>query len=274
MNDEKNRERLLELMTDQALFGLESQESLELEQLQKEFPDLQAESFEQLAAMIEVAGLTQRESLPDSLRDKIQAGMADFVRTPSRSTNEVQPATGFSQLPVSEGGGWRRAVAFAGWALAACLVIALFLPNGGEKNTNPVRSVAERRTSLIDSASDVILRDWQTTEDPAATSADGSSATGDVVWSNERQEGYLRIAGLQANDPTVNQYQLWIFDDDQEHPVDGGVFDIPPGTGEVLIPITAKINVSRPTVFAVTVEKPGGVVVSKQKRVPLLAPPA
>jgi hypothetical protein len=52
--------------------------------------------------------------------------------------------------------------------------------------------------------------------------------------------------------------------------VDGGVFDVPQN-GEVIIPIDAKIKVQKPTLFAVTAEKPGGVVVSKQEKVLAIA---
>ena len=38
-------------------------------------------------------------------------------------------------------------------------------------------------------------------------------------------------------------------------------FDVGPG-GEVVIPIDAKLRVGRPTAFAITLEKAGGVVVS------------
>ena len=86
----------------------------------------------------------------------------------------------------------------------------------------------------------------------------------------------MRFAGLAPNDPTREQYQLWIFDKDRpaETPVDGGVFDVDPATGEVVIAIDPKVRVTDATMFAVTVEKPGGVVVSKRERIPVLAKPA
>ena len=87
--------------------------------------------------------------------------------------------------------------------------------------------------------------------------------SGDVVWNDAGQQGVMRLAGLPANDPAVSQYQLWIVDANRDqHPVDGGVFDAPRDGREVLIPIDAKLGVERPTVFAITREKPGGVVVS------------
>ena len=66
------------------------------------------------------------------------------------------------------------------------------------------------------------------------------------------------------NDPVKAQYQLWIVDPERDaHPVDGGVFDVPTA-GEILVPIQAKLTIHRPTAFAITLEKPGGVVVSTQ----------
>ena len=74
------------------------------------------------------------------------------------------------------------------------------------------------------------------------------------------------------NDRAQAQYQLWIFDKDRDarYPVDGGVFDVPV-SGEVVVPITARLHVDQPTLFAVTVEKPGGVVVSKREHIVVTA---
>ena len=87
------------------------------------------------------------------------------------------------------------------------------------------------------------------------------------------QKGYMRFRGLAKNDPRVAQYQLWIFDKtrDDTYPVDGGVFDVDKDTGDVIVPIRAKINVNEATLFAVTIERPGGVVVSKRERIVVTA---
>lgn len=78
--------------------------------------------------------------------------------------------------------------------------------------------------------------------------------------------------GMRVNDPSVEQYQLWIFDrnQDEKTPIDGGVFDIP-SDSEVVVPIRAALKVREPYLFAVTVEKPGGVVVSDRQRLILTA---
>ena len=92
--------------------------------------------------------------------------------------------------------------------------------------------------------------------------------SGDVVWSDERQSGYLRLVGLRKNDPERETYQLWIFDETQDPktPIDGGVFNVN-DEGEVIIPINAKLTPRNPKMFAITIEKPGGVVVSKREKV-------
>ncbi len=96
---------------------------------------------------------------------------------------------------------------------------------------------------------------------------------GDVVWDEATQTGYMRFSGLPANDPTRSQYQLWIFDGtrDDRFPVDGGVFDVPAGVTEVVVPIRATLPVRKAALFAVTVEAPGGVMVSSRERIVALA---
>lgn len=83
--------------------------------------------------------------------------------------------------------------------------------------------------------------------------------TGDVVWDPVTQQGYLRFVAPPQNNPKVHQYQVWIFDGtrDQRYPVDGGVFDVPANSSEVLVPIHAAVPVRLAKAFAVTLEKPG-----------------
>ena len=48
------------------------------------------------------------------------------------------------------------------------------------------------------------------------------------------------------------------------------VFDVT-STGEVIVPINPKLHVTDATLFAVTVERPGGVVVSMRERIVVTA---
>jgi anti-sigma-K factor RskA len=106
-----------------------------------------------------------------------------------------------------------------------------------------------------------------------AGDAAGTGDVGDVVWDRYRQRGYLLLRGFVANDPAHARYQLWIFDGarDERYPVDGGLFDVPPGRAEVVIPVQATLPVVRPTAFAVTVEEPGGAVVSQREKLVAIA---
>ena len=77
---------------------------------------------------------------------------------------------------------------------------------------------------------------------PGPTAYD-SDVSGDVVWNNELQQGYMRFCWDATNNASLLQYQLWIIDPQRDdEPIDGGVFDIN-STGEVFVPISAKLKV-------------------------------
>ncbi|MDX1964839.1 MAG: anti-sigma factor [Pirellulales bacterium] len=173
---------------------------------------------------------------------------------------------------------WSREM--GAWLVAAASIFLAFvtlLNRASDRSRDivvvpPPPNAAVQREEMLARAgqenAQIIRRDWTATMDPAAL-----GASGDVVWDNAAQRGYMRFRGLPVNDPRQEQYQLWIFDtaQNEKYPIDGGVFDIERGTGDIIIPIQAKLAVQQPTLFAITVEKPGGVVVSDRSRLPLLA---
>jgi anti-sigma-K factor RskA len=98
----------------------------------------------------------------------------------------------------------------------------------------------------------------------------GEGAGGRVLWSPERQQGELVVQGLVANDASESQYQLWIVDAQREGPpVPGPVFDV--ADDEVQVVFDVALVIAEPSAFLITVERPGGVVVSKQDRVAMIA---
>ncbi len=123
---------------------------------------------------------------------------------------------------------------------------------------------------MITSPLSVVRWDWTGIDNPQTRPTIG----GDVVFCPQTQQGFMTIRGLVPNDPSVLQYQLWIFDAerDDRFPVDGGVFDVLTGDDETIVPIHAKLSVAKPVLFAVTVEPPGGVVVS-ERNIALVAKP-
>lgn len=247
-----------ELLIDRATGDLTPEGEVELRQRLAQNPGGDFEVYERLAGEI-AAALSSAEAapdrLPESLFQKLLADGEGFFSV-GRSAGDLSLA----RRP------WR---AWSGWIVAAAAAVGWFLALDRatpvvEPRVEP--TLAEVREGLVDRSAALLA--WTATEDPSA-----NAAAGDVVWSDLEQAGVMRIVGLAANDPTVSQYQLWIFDEvrDERYPVDGGVFDIPEGSFEVLVPIRAAVPVSRASLFAVTVERPGGAVVSDRERIVLVA---
>jgi hypothetical protein len=275
-------ERRLELLCDRALAGLDAAEAAELDRLLAEAGEVDPLDLDLAAAAIDLGAFDEPlEPLPASLRARIEASAAEHL--PARASVPIAPTPPLAEvIPLAP----RRAdrTRWLGWMVAAaCFLLALGLwltrsaPPPRADLPPPVLSAlapprpptpAEQRAALLAGARDVVKIDWSATRDPLA-----QGASGDVVWSNAEQRGYMRFHGLSPNDRRAAQFQLWIFDaaQDQRYPVDGGVFDVDPTTGDVIVPIHAKLKVMTPTLFAVTVEKPGGVVVSGREHIVLTA---
>ena len=270
-----NAERLEKLLADQSLFGLTGEEHNELNRLLGS-SSVDPESFERIAAIISLTfQQPPMELLPDDLKRKILEASTAYISVATTSESSSDAITALSSafksniekmIPrVSR----RREMLAWFIALASILVIAI-----GRWDSQPVsqpqRSLAELRANLLQGGSDVVQANWMETDDPSAR-----GVAGDVVWSTGLQQGFLRFRGLAKNDPQHSQYQLWIYDTkrDNEFPVDGGVFDVDSSSGDVIVRISAKLRIFDPTAFAVTLERPGGVVVSRRARLLLIAKP-
>jgi hypothetical protein len=260
--DMNERERFEELRAERALFGLDASREEELRALGTKL-GLDDDASLDVAAALLTLGLADEgptEAMPADVRGRIEKDAAEFFDGEAASEVVSLDDHRRSTREASSTARW------GWWAAAACLALALWGWFGPEGDGF---TPADRRGELIANAGDEADRaPWTATEDAAAV-----GATGDVIWSDTLQEGYMIFRGLAANDPESWQYQLWIFDAerDERYPVDGGVFDIPAGVTEVVVPIRAKIPVSDAVLFAVTIEKPGGVVVSDRERIVVLA---
>lgn len=215
-------------------------------------------------------------SLPDFLKQKIvdEAGrfVSDSQSNPTTRSQEpkyvqsVGRQIDFEHPQQRKPFVWREAVAWLAAAASLFLAAQLWLNNGSKKESTAQVTAAESRLALLNNSNDVLRVDWSNGKTPFE-----NAVTGDIVWNNESQQGFMRFVGMPPNDPTKEQYQLWIIDPDRDaEPIDGGVFDIA-SNGEVVVPINAKLKVLKPAAFAITIEQPGGVVVSTQERLPLLA---
>lgn len=260
------RERLMDLLAAKATEKLSAQEESELSILLKSHPDVDAEMFELAAAAAELAMLdaqAARQPLPAELRGRLLA-VVDSGGEPPAPIRFKQAAPTRRWSP-----GWL--VAAAAVAIAA---VGWWQAMGPVQSPRPM-AMAAQYAEFQKQASDAVHWPW------AGKESGYEGVKGEVVWSDRLQRGYMLLSGLPANDPAQRQYQLWIVDPNRDkHPVDGGVFDMAAApaegermpTGEVIVPIDCKLKVQSPAAFALTVEKPGGVVVSAGPLVVVAAP--
>ena len=283
MSSIERKERMLELLADKAVFGLNKAEEEELSRLGLAFPELSADlSFEKAAAAFSLSTLESRERMPAELESKIAAeGASIIARKASAAAEEAESVPEASNIiPVTFEKPGFSLTNWLGWGVAAVACLALVANIWLTRNSTqqltadgqPVKGVesieptlGEKRDQLLTSAKDVVRTAW-------ARPGEEEARIGEIVWSDEAQTGYMTFKGLPQNDVNKETYQLWIFDEtqDEKTPIDGGVFDIGEG-GEVVVPINAKLEVRNPKMFAVTVEKPGGVVVSNREKIVALA---
>ena len=270
-------EILLDLLIKEATYGLTDEERRQLEEMQGSSAK-RDNSFELTAAAVSLANLDVHEPMPSHVRARIEDAADDWFaqKSTAKAAPSAEPAAVVSE-PKMGLFGW------LGWAAAAVACIALVVVIWNSRQNQPLTAgpgatpspaatpfpkPEERREQLLASADDVRKADWG-----PGNMKDLASVKGDAVWSDERQEGYLHFKGLPPNDKHTQQYQLWIFDETQSDktPIDGGVFDVNVGeNGEVVIPIHATLHVKNPKAFAVTVEKPGGVMVSDRSKIVVL----
>lgn len=273
MSGEKLNQQLMELLAGKALDDLSEEEQAKLASVDIDSVDGELEELEATVAAIQVAMLQQSGDLPFELQSRIRSSAgsyldgnsgADRQEVHEESIVRVAKPAGSSERSTDPVFRAREAFAWITAAAALILAVGIFLAGtGAPKRTG---SVASARTDLLDRAADLVQVVWANGTTPFE-----SQVTGDVVWSNRFQEGYLRFVGMPVNDPLIEQYQLWIIDPERdEEPIDGGVFDIG-SSGEVIVKIDPKLKVVDPRAFAITVEQPGGVVVSTQERLPLIA---
>jgi hypothetical protein len=279
-------EAMVDLLIKQVTEGLSPAEQRALDVLDTGLASAYRRDLERAAAAVTLAGSAGQPPLPTALAERLAQQAAEHF---ARAANVASGATvadlgaartlAAEKAPVSARTQNRFGV-YGGWlAAAACLLLAIF---GWERSPTvapvavvtpppaavvppekPAPTPAEERAALL-AKSDSLKISLGATKDPAA-----AGVTGDVVWDPATQRGFLHFAGLAPNDPAVHQYQIWIFDAgrDKRYPVDGGVFDVPANAAEVVIPIRATLMVRKPAAFAVTVEKPGGVVVTSREHV-------
>lgn len=227
-------------------------------------------SFERTAALCAFA-VAGHGTVPKHLQQRLQAAgfafCAERAAARHRQPAEPQLANPSPAAPPRPATPPRRGpgmlFAFAA-GLAAGLLLWIALP--ARPTDDPERRAPGLDRTALLTESRTVRSNWQ--RGPSERSGD---VTGDVVWSPDRQAGFLRFTGLPPLDP-AHRFQLWIVDQQREGaPVDGGLFEVADAKAETIVPIHARLPVGRAAAFVVTVEDRAGVVVSKQEHVVAIA---
>lgn len=259
MSGPQARARLDELLQDRALGGLGWEEESELVRILDQLgfaPDDVPPDWELAASQLALELLPPADEPPPPHVMRRVAGdalawfavdhelplrqIADSLQPPPRAAR--------SQLP------W--------WLCIAAGLLALwswFAPGAAAPE-----SADDGRRRLLAAGGPLVELAWMRGPSELA-----GAPAGDVVWSPQQQQGYMRLCGLPRNEPDHSRYQLWIFDGERDaaQPVDGGLFDIRDAAATACIRIDAKLPVARATAFAITVERPEGAVVSTRQHV-------
>ena len=274
----------IELIHIRSTSGLDDQQQKQFDDFVEDFDDARviSELIEEVELTVAVldqqmsrssqSGEAEPLKVPMRLHEQILCDAKNHFQNADLLSHSAPPSPTVSKSTPALGR--RNAMGeIMGWLVAAAAIAVLLT------GWNPFESGSARQPQLtarqtvqqqfddfVASPPDDLKRvSWQ------PTTAD-SDAGGEVLWSDSQQSGFMVFENLPANDSQVSQYQLWIFDTDptQPHPVDGGTFDVS-DTGESIVKIDARVPVNQAVMFAITEERPGGVVVSSRKRLPLLA---
>jgi len=276
------KELLYDLLAKQVTEGLTADERKQLDSYDPAIVKAELRALETTAAAIGMASV-EIEPMPDHLFSRIAAAAPAVLKEKEAAFDGGATIPSMPRIITADDVFERKPRTFIfgllGWGVAAVLLVVLgiqFYTTRVSKQPEKAvvalpspsapRSPANERDELLRSAPDLITATW------APGNMKDVQVSGDVVWSDAKQEGFVRLRGLPPNDPATISYQLWIFDrsQDPETPIDGGVFDVN-SNGEVIMPIHASLHTVKPQMFAVTLEKAGGVMRSKREKIAALA---
>lgn len=264
--------RITELLSDRALTGLTEAEQRELDALWKELGATGCPEFSEMDAVVAACteALCPVDTPSAALRDRLRRAADAWCAENCPVVGRVGPQS--SSAPRST-----PLLASLGWvAAAACLAVAVWVSRGPGPGGNTALPPSQQLARFEAAAPDKISAEWGpfASLDDKKEPPEQTGVTGKVVWSESRQTGFITFKGLKPNDPRVEQYQLWIIDSRGiNQRISGAIFNATPdpATGEVIVPIEPRIAVDKAAIFALTIERPGGVWVSDVRRRVVLA---
>ena len=249
-------DRLVDLVVQRATCGLSREESAELAAL---LVHANRGAIDELDRAVDALRRGLDAAEPDATDDEmpasVRAGILARGVTAKTSTQPQSDRMNF-ELALARA----RQSAKLGWIVAGAAVVIFGVLWLATLDTRSREDAHRVRIADVESAPDLVRYAF-TSADAAAT-----GATGEVVWSDERQKGFVRLRGVAPNDAAKKQYQLWIVDSARdERPIDAGVFNVASAdaaSGDVVVTFRSSLPVAKPGAFAITSEKPGGVVVT------------
>jgi hypothetical protein len=263
MSEEQRRAREAELRADHALGAVDASDRAELGALARERQD---ESYDLAAAAAALAfGIRATTPLPEHLAKKVMAGADAYLdanldpaapRADAGSISKSTTAAGAQVIvmPLASGEERRERVDYARWggwvAAAACLVIAVMqgIAPRGSAAGNPAQST---RVALV-----------------AGSDASGTVASGELAWVASDERGTLRVRGLAPSAPG-EEYEAWIVDSTRDGEVAVPLGHFAAGGSETVLDVRSPVQIAAARRLVVTVERAGGVLVSKRSRVAL-----
>lgn len=211
----------------------------------------------------EQASFAARLEATDQAFAEEVAAFSESVGTLAEAVIPVQPsdllrARILSMVEISSPATKNYRFCWAGWAAAVLLAVpviwmwtareSLEKENTGLKDQLAQMSKDSRLTDLRIAALEGQLDHYK-----------GTRAV--VVWDPTRGEGQIQLGNLPQLD-AGKDYQLWVVDPAQEHPVNAGLIHRNPD-GSAKVPFQPVQIVKDAAAFAITVEKTGGVDVAE-----------
>tara|TARA_B100000965_G_scaffold353062_1_gene328685 strand:- start:85 stop:900 length:816 start_codon:yes stop_codon:yes gene_type:complete len=239
---------LLDLLAMRSCQPLSYTEELELNHLLDEFPEYTPDYFEPIAALADSTMFVHDPKNLSSMPESIQKKIIKNFRSQNAESKTLQIFKNIFQTPK------------LAWAMTCLLAIGTSMSMIEFRNyeTN-YRNLPVKKALLEITSEDLIEYNW------FAQTDEFCDCSGNVMWSDDSQRGFITLAGLPMNDSSKNQYQIWIVDPNMHaNPVDGGVFDIVTTESPTIIPINPKLPIGKAKGFAITLEQTGGVVISEQ----------
>jgi len=290
-----NLQRLHDLLAEQATAGLTDVDRAELQSLLIENANQQREGYELAAAAVDLAlAPPDAEPLPASVRKQAlskasvetepepESEPAVYKLTEERPAAAIRrPSTPRTSATAAEAPAETYVIAGppessrgTGWLVAASMIgVAVLMyvagRSGGTKPTAPrgpepviiAQAPKPSCDALKEGDPDVLILPCTATDDTLGDVA------GEIRFSAKLQQGCMVLKGLPKLDPAQAVYQLWVVDANRQGPpVDAGLFEVTGDTRvDEQIVFNPRLTVSKPVVFAVTREAPGGVVKSDKQ---------